>query len=70
ECKLPIELIMDGEIMTENLRQNNQTELELQCELKKRNLSYKDVTYAVLAANGNIYIDIYKDNITSPMDQE
>ncbi len=25
---------MDGEIMTENLRQNNQTELELQCELK------------------------------------
>ncbi|SEB22284.1 DUF421 domain-containing protein [Bacillus nitratireducens] len=70
ECKLPIELIMDGEIMTENLRQNNQTELELQCELKKRNLSYKDVTYAVLAANGNIYIDTYKDNITSPMDQE
>ncbi|EKS8361322.1 DUF421 domain-containing protein, partial [Bacillus cereus] len=70
ECKLPIELIMDGEIMTENLRQNNHTELELQCELKKRNLRYKDVTYAVLAANGNIYIDTYKDNITSPMDQE
>ena len=25
---------MDGKIMTENLRQNNHTELELQCELK------------------------------------
>ena len=61
---------MDGEIMTENLRQNNHTELELQCELKKRNLHYTDVTYAVRAANGNIYIDTYKDNITSPVDQE
>ncbi|PGM50888.1 DUF421 domain-containing protein [Bacillus sp. AFS053548] len=70
ESKLPIELIMDGEIMTENLRQNNQTEFELQRELKKRNLHSKDVAYAVLAANGNIYIDTYKDNITSPMDQE
>ncbi|PEK98054.1 DUF421 domain-containing protein [Bacillus sp. AFS017336] len=70
ECKLPIELIMDGEIMTENLRQNNQTELKLQRELKKRNIQTKDVAYAVLAANGNIYVDTYKDNITSPMDQE
>ncbi|MEC2469648.1 hypothetical protein P9X10_33690, partial [Bacillus cereus] len=43
------------------------TELELQYELKKRNLRSKDVTYAVCAANGNIYIDTYKDNITSPM---
>lgn len=60
---------MDGEIMTENLKQNNQTGLELQCELK-RNLNYTDVTYAVRAANGNIYIDTYKDNITSPVDQE
>ncbi|WP_129690241.1 DUF421 domain-containing protein [Gottfriedia acidiceleris] len=70
ESNLPIELIMDGEIMTENLRQNNQTEFELQRELKKRNLHTKDVAYAVLAANGNIYIDTYKDHITSPMDQE
>ncbi|XZF76532.1 DUF421 domain-containing protein [Bacillus sp. AL-1R] len=70
ESKLPIELIMDGEIMTENLRQNNQSELWLQRELKKRKLKIKDVVYAVLAANGNIYIDTYKDNITSPMDQE
>lgn len=32
---------MDGEIMTENLRQNNHTELELQCELKNVTLATK-----------------------------
>lgn len=70
ESNLPIELIMDGEIISKNLRQNNLSESMLQNELKKRKLQTKDVVYAVLAANGNIYIDTYKDQITSPIDQE
>jgi len=70
ETKLPIELIMDGEIITENLKQNKISEIKLQSEIKKRNLKTSDVMYAVLAANGNIYIDSYVDNISSPIDQE
>ncbi|KQL41911.1 hypothetical protein AN960_01215 [Bacillus sp. FJAT-25509] len=70
ESKLPIELIMDGEIISKNLRENNLSELRVQEELKKRNLQTKEVVYAVLAANGNIYIDTYKDQIASPIDQE
>lgn len=70
ESNLPIELVMDGEIISKNLRQNNLSESMLQNELKKRKLQTKDVVYAVLAANGNIYIDTYKDQITSPIDQE
>jgi len=70
ESNLPIELIMDGEIISKNLRENNLSELKLQEELKKRNLQTKEVVYAVLAANGNIYIDTYKDQIASPTDQE
>ncbi|MET1179435.1 DUF421 domain-containing protein [Peribacillus simplex] len=70
EHKLPIELIMDGEIIKENLEQNNITFSWLESELKKRKLSKYDVVYAVLAANGNMYVDTYRDHIHSPIDKE
>lgn len=70
EQKLPIELIMDGEIIKENLEQNNLPLSWLESELKKRNLTKHGVVYAVLEANGNIYVDTYKDHILSPVDQE
>lgn len=70
EQRLRIELIMDSEIIKENLEQNNLTNSWLQSELKKRNLTQNDVVYAVLAANGNVYIDTYSDHIHSPIDKE
>ncbi|AMM92588.1 membrane protein [Peribacillus simplex] len=70
EKKLPIELIMDGEIIKENLEQNNITFSWLESELKKRNLFKHDVVYAVLAANGNMYVDTFRDHINSPIDKE
>lgn len=70
EHKLPIELIMDREIIKENLEQNNITFSWLESELKKRNLSKNDVVYAVLAANGNMYVDTFRDHIHSPIDKE
>ena len=70
EQKLPIELIMDGEIIKENLEQNNITISWLESELKKRHLSKSDVVYAVLSANGNMYVDTFKDYIHSPIDKE
>lgn len=70
EQKLPIELIMDGEIIKENLEQNNLTLSWLESELKKRNLTKHDVVYAVLAANGNMYVDTFRDHIHSPIDKE
>ncbi|MBD8135222.1 DUF421 domain-containing protein [Peribacillus frigoritolerans] len=70
EQKLPIELIMDGEIIKENLKQNNITFSWLESELIKRNLLKHDVVYAVLAANGNLYVDTFRDHIHSPIDKE
>ncbi|MEK5444408.1 MULTISPECIES: DUF421 domain-containing protein [Fredinandcohnia] len=70
EPKLPIELIMDGEIMKENLEQNKLAIPWLEAELKKRNLTKHDVVYAVLSANGNMYVDTYHDDIFSPIDKE
>ena len=70
EYKLPIELIMDGEVIKENLEQNNLTESWLQMELNKRNIVQKDVLYAVLSGNGNMYVDTYENHIHSPIDKE
>ncbi|MFE4145254.1 DUF421 domain-containing protein [Peribacillus sp. YIM B13472] len=70
EQKLPIELIMDGEIIKENLEQNNIAFSWLESELKKRNLLKHDVVYAVMAANGNMYVDTFRDHIHSPIDKE
>ncbi|WP_397539080.1 DUF421 domain-containing protein [Rummeliibacillus pycnus] len=70
EFNLPIELIMDGEVIKENLEQNNLTESWLHLELKKRNLVQDDVLYAVLSGNGNMYVDTYENHIHSPIDKE
>jgi uncharacterized membrane protein YcaP (DUF421 family) len=69
EKRLPIELIMDGEVMKENLEQNIQLSW-LESELEKRNLTSRNVVYAVMAANGNLYIDTFMDHIHSPIDKE
>ena len=70
EFNLPIELIMDGEVIKENLEQNNLTESWLHLELKKRNIVQHDVLYAVLSGNGNMYVDTYENHIHSPIDKE
>lgn len=70
EQKLPIELIMDGEIIIKNLEENNLSLSWLESELKKRNLTKHNVVYAVMTANGTMYVDTFKDHIHSPMDKE
>lgn len=70
EFNLPIELIMDREVIKENLEQNNLTESWLHSELKKRHLVQHDVLYAVLSGNGNMYVDTYENHIHSPIDKE
>jgi uncharacterized membrane protein YcaP (DUF421 family) len=63
ENSLPIELIMDGTLIEENLKQNNITLEWIQKELERRRLNIQDVVYAVLSPNGKIYMDSYKDNM-------
>lgn len=70
EQRLPIELIMDGEIIKENLDQNDLSFSWLELELRKRNLTKHEVVYAVIAANGNMYVDTFRDHIHSPIDKE
>ncbi len=70
EVKLPIELMMDGEILLNNLKENNISKEWLLSELKKRNLTIESVVYALLTSNNKLYIDIHDDKLHSPMDVE
>lgn len=63
------ELIYDGEIVEENLREMNKDTKWLMKELKKRGI--KDVSEVFLATlndAGSLYVDKYKDNIKKVKD--
>jgi uncharacterized membrane protein YcaP (DUF421 family) len=66
----PIELIMDGDIIKNNLEQNHLSEDWIYDELKKRKLSLSEVCYAVKGTKGDLYFDLYKDKIKNPIDIE
>ena len=66
---LPKELIMDGVIVHKNFN-STYTSQWLEHELKVRNLHIKDIQYAVITSNGTLFIDLFKDELTSPLDLE
>ncbi|MFU1971692.1 DUF421 domain-containing protein [Bacillus pumilus] len=70
EVYMPIEVIMDGKLILKNIQENQLTVEWIDEELKKRQLSLKDIVYAVRSSNGSLYIDTYDDHIHSPIDQE
>ncbi|MBT2573892.1 DUF421 domain-containing protein [Bacillus sp. ISL-51] len=70
EKNFAVELVMDGELVTKNLKENHVSETWLREELNKRQLKVSDVVYAVRGSNGRLFIDTYDDHITSPLDQE
>lgn len=61
---LPAEIIVDGEVIYQNLKQNNLDETWLIQQLQS--LGYNDpgeITYASLDVNSNLYIDEKKDKL-------
>lgn len=58
------ELVVDGVIIEQNLRQNNLTEEWLLRELEKKGIrSLNEVAYAGLDASGNLYVDKKQDTL-------
>ena len=63
------ELIYDGIIIDENLRQMNKSKKWLMNELQKHGISSeKEVFFAALNSDGSLYIDEYKDKIKKVTD--
>jgi uncharacterized membrane protein YcaP (DUF421 family) len=65
---LPIEIVMDGEVIKKNLTQKYSMNWIKQ-EFKKRNLNIDDIQYAVIGTNGQLYVDLYKDKLYSPTEK-
>lgn len=60
---LPISIILDGEIITENLSRIGWNEDQLMQELKKHNVeSHKDILYAEWREGSPLYVQSYKMN--------
>jgi uncharacterized membrane protein YcaP (DUF421 family) len=66
----PVELIMDGKIIEENLKQNGLEKEWLVKELEHRSKKISDVFYAVRGTRQQIIFDFYEDNINKPIDKE
>ena len=59
---LATEIILDGKLIENKLKLNRLTEYWLNDELKKRGIKdIKEVAFAALATNGNLYVDLYRD---------
>ncbi|NJJ39163.1 DUF421 domain-containing protein [Paenibacillus apii] len=66
----PVELIMDGILIEENLKNNGLTREWLDSELRRRGKQISDVFYGVRGTQHQLVFDYYKDGITKPIDKE
>lgn len=68
----PVELIMDGVLVEDNLKLHGLTREWLESELGKRRKgkTLADVFYAVKGTQQQLVFDFYEDGIRQPLDQE
>jgi uncharacterized membrane protein YcaP (DUF421 family) len=66
----PIELIMDGIIIEDNLVNNNLTKEWLETELRNKGKRISDVFYGVRGTKKQLIFDFYGDGIRKPIDEE
>jgi uncharacterized membrane protein YcaP (DUF421 family) len=60
---VPVELVYNGNILYENLTNHTYDEEWLMAELNKRDLTVHDISYAVVGTKGNLYIDLFRDEV-------
>ncbi|MEI2664148.1 DUF421 domain-containing protein [Rossellomorea sp. LJF3] len=61
-ASIPIELMMEGKVISENLTPPY-TFQWLESEANKRGIRLNDIYYAVINSNGTLFIDLFKDHI-------
>ncbi|WP_066253169.1 DUF421 domain-containing protein [Neobacillus drentensis] len=66
---LPVELVMDGQIIEKNASGIYSSEW-IDAEFKRRNLRIEEIYYAVVNSGGNLFVDKYEDKLSSPTDVE
>jgi uncharacterized membrane protein YcaP (DUF421 family) len=66
----PLELIMDGTLMEQNLTANGLTREWLEGVLRRKGKRIDDVFYAVRGTHQQLFFDYYEDRIKQPVDKE
>ncbi|UVI33021.1 DUF421 domain-containing protein [Paenibacillus spongiae] len=66
----PIELIMDGRWIEDNLQQNSIDKQWLLSQIKMKGKSVHEISYAVMTSNNQLFFDYYEDRIGHPVDKE
>ncbi len=66
----PVELIMDGVLIEENLENNGLTKEWLENELRRKGKRISDVFYGVRGTQQQLVFDYYEDKINKPIDKE
>lgn len=66
----PVELIMDGKLIEENLKENGLTKEWLENELRRKGKEISDVFYGVRGTQQQLVFDYYEDGIKKPIDKE
>lgn len=66
----PVELIMDGVLIEENLENNGLTKEWLENELRQKGKRISDVFYGVRGTQQQLVFDYYEDKINKPIDKE
>lgn len=68
--KFPIELVMDGVILEQNLQNQGLSKEWLETEVRSRGKRIADVLYAVRGTHQQLFFDYYQDDIRKPIDKE
>lgn len=63
KSKIPIELLMDGEVIENNLKENGLTMEWLEQQLTNRGLTLATSNYAVLGTDRKLYVDGFDDKL-------
>ncbi|WP_305953774.1 DUF421 domain-containing protein [Paenibacillus odorifer] len=66
----PVELIMDGIMLADNLKDNGLTQEWLENELRRKGKQISDVFYGVRGTQQQLIFDYYEDGIKKPIDKE
>jgi uncharacterized membrane protein YcaP (DUF421 family) len=66
----PIELIMDGILMENNLKENGLTKEWLEKQLSRKGKRISDVFYGVRGTQQQLVFDYYEDGVKKPIDKE
>lgn len=68
KSKLMTELIIEGVLIKQNLKERNKDMNWLTEQLKKKNITIQDIAFAAILPNDKLYVDLFKDQFSEKTD--